>query len=153
MMTYVTAQQRFENRDSRLVLLKRFFDNLANLVGLHGALRSEYEITPASAKLAATYLYLVESLTLGLKEERLTTTVGALSAIRDANKGANQGGLHDGECHFLRYAIEVTFMEVTADDDGKITRMDTPPVWAFNMGGVNIARAAAAALLGEELLE
>lgn len=150
-MMYISAQQRFENRDSRLVLIKKFFENLANLAGLEGHLEEDYEITPVTAQIAATYLYLVESLVIGFKEERVTDTSGALAFIRDANKEARFGGLHDGERHLLRKVVEANFMHVEALPNGSIVRTDERPDWTFNLSGADIARAAAAALLGETL--
>lgn len=150
-MMYLSAQQRFENHASRIDLLKGFFENLANLAGLEGALERNYEIKPATAQIAATYLFLTESLVIGFKAERVTDTPGALAFIRDANKEARFGGLHDGERHLLRKALEANFIHVDALPNGSIIRTDERPDWTYNLCGIDIARAAAAALLGETL--
>lgn len=148
-MVYRTAQKRFENRADRTKLLSAFYQNLGVLSGEPG-ISPRVEITQETATIAARNLLFVEGLTAGFRAEYGIDTATALQRIANAHRSQGNGGLYANEQSLLKAAIESTFVHVAAGTGGDIVRTDDRADWALGLDGIDIARAAAYALLGEK---
>lgn len=147
-MVYKKAQERFANRADRTKLLNAFYQNLGVLSGEPG-ISLRVEITEKTASVAARNLLFVEGLTAGFRVMYGIDTATALQRIANAHRGKDNGGLWANEQLLLKAAIEATFVHVEAGIAGDIVRTDDRAEWALGLDGIDIARAAAYALLGE----